>query len=276
MTGRFCREERFKDAAQHVAAHAQAIVRYVNLDIVSRPRIRIGQLIGGQLPVRRRDPEHAASRHGVASVDRQIQQSALKLSRVAAYPPSAASQAQIQLDFRSERPPQHVLHAHDELIGLDHARQQCLPEGERQHPVDETRGRLRRLSYGVYRGLCLVGASTRDLTLDHGKGDRDHLKQVIEVVRDPARQLPYCFHFLRLGQAFLAREQRFIGPAHLSNRRKGEKIWQGQPKRDRRENRGDPRRRLDEPLQAVERRPQGRQIEPMGCAAKQNEDGEQP
>ena len=90
-------------------------------------------------------------------------------------------------------------------------------------------GGFRRFSYGVYRGPYLVGASTRDLTLDHAKGDRDHLKQIIEVVRDPARQLPYRLHFLRMGQAFLAREQRFIGLAQLSKRRKGEKIRQGPP-----------------------------------------------
>ena len=91
LAGRFCCEERFEDAAQYVVAHAHAIVRHLDLNIVSGLRIRIGQLIGGQLPVRRRDPEHAAFRHGVASVDRQIQQSALKLSRVAAYAPAGSA-----------------------------------------------------------------------------------------------------------------------------------------------------------------------------------------
>src|SRR5208283_5527333 len=123
----------------------------------------------------------------------------LELRRVAGYAPQAAPQAQIQLCFRSQRPPQHLHHTRDELIGLDHLWQQCLPTGERQHPVDETRGGFRRSLYGGYRGRYLVTASTRDLTFDYINGGRDDLKQVVEVVRDAARQSPYRFHFLRMG-----------------------------------------------------------------------------
>src|SRR5208283_916936 len=97
-----------------------------------------------------------------------------------------------------------------------------------------------------------------------------------EVVGDPACQLPERFHFLRMSELLLARAQRGVGAAQLLDGGERQKARKSPPECDRRKDRGDRGRRLDEALQSVKGGPQRDHVEPVRCAAQQDEGGEEP
>jgi hypothetical protein len=116
-------EERLEGARPDGVVHASAGVSHGDLDIVAG----LGVVLAGHIRLRevyvlRADYESASVRHGVARVDGEVEQRALKLVRVAQHRPDTIAHAQLDRDLGSDRALDHVSHALDERIGLDGAR----------------------------------------------------------------------------------------------------------------------------------------------------------
>ena len=83
---------------------------------------------------------------------------------------------------------QHVLHTEDNSIDIDQLRFERLTAGEGEQPVRQKRGAFgpaqRHLNNPVQSLLVRRGSFKRF------ECARDHRQQVVEIMRDPAGELP--------------------------------------------------------------------------------------
>ncbi len=115
-----------------------------------------------------------------------------------------------QFDVLAEGPAQHFLHPGDDGAQVEHLGLHHLPAGEGEQLAGEAgcpfagqadlpevlAGRLAALGpVRLGRGGERIGSK--------GRVVEDHREEVIEVVRDPARQLAQAFQALGLRQLFL-------------------------------------------------------------------------
>ena len=144
------------------------------------------------------DGELAVALHGVARIDREIEQGVLDLDGIDKGVPQAAGNHGLDFDALAERPAQHVVDAADQAAEIDHFRRERLAAAEGQ----QLRGELRTARDGGDRGLqALLGAViARDVATEELQIAADDLQHVVEVVRDAAGQLADRLHLLRLKQ----------------------------------------------------------------------------
>lgn len=123
------------------------------------------------------------------------------MRRVGEGVPEPARDGGFDLERLTDRTAQQVFHADDELADVDDLRLEFLAPAERQQLA-------RQLGAAPHRGLrtrnapleCLV---TGNALADEVQVARDHLQQVVEVVRDAAGKLANRLHLLRLAQLLL-------------------------------------------------------------------------
>jgi hypothetical protein len=112
----------------------------------------------------------------------------------------SGGQLQRERDVVVHQALQHLVHAADGLVQIDHARLPHLLATEREQLL----GQLARAPPGA-RDLLDIGAQ-RVLRPQAARDQRgvtqDHRQQVVEVVRDAAGELPDRIHLLRLAQLF--------------------------------------------------------------------------
>ena len=154
------------------------------------------------------DRQLAAVGHGVARVEREIEDAGLELRRVDLDGPQAGAADRLELDGLAERAHQKVGHADDELVGVDRARVERLPAREGEQPLRQLRGALGAGQGVVERAL---GARFDHPALRDVEVADDDGEQVVEVVRHAAGQLADRLHLLRLPQRLLGE----LAPRHL-------------------------------------------------------------
>ena len=94
---RLRREERLEGAITHLGRHAVAVVAHRQRDVAAGLRVRIAAQPGGiQRRPPRRDRDRAAARHGIARVQRQIQQRGFQLRGIG--PPRRQVLLEIELE----------------------------------------------------------------------------------------------------------------------------------------------------------------------------------
>ena len=71
---------------------------------------------------RRGEHELAAARHGIARVDREVDDRLLDLSGIAEHRQGRAGQSRLDLDVRAEEPRQQARDRGDRLVEIEHAR----------------------------------------------------------------------------------------------------------------------------------------------------------
>jgi hypothetical protein len=205
LPDRFGGEERLERLGEHVRAHPGAGVGDADADVLAGRHFALLSGVGAvEMSVAGLDRQLAAVRHRVAGVDRQVEDRAFQLVRVALGLPEAAGGDHLELDMLADGPAKQLLHAGDERVRADGlgverltAREGEQSVGQRCRPVG--RGHRRR---GVPPDR--VDAPLVDPPL-HQFERADHAgQQVVEVVRDAARQLADGFHLLRLAQLLLA------------------------------------------------------------------------
>jgi hypothetical protein len=87
-----------------------------------------------QNDVARLDRQLASTRHGVARVDRHVDDDALQLTELDTNGPQVASQRRRQSDVLSQRPAQHFGDPHHVLVQLDYLGIDMPPPREGKEP----------------------------------------------------------------------------------------------------------------------------------------------
>ena len=112
----------------------------------------------------------------------------------------AGCEPHADVDVVADEPAEHRLHPGDDLVEVEHHRVQHLAAAEREQLPGQRRrllGRVRRS-----RSSCSRAGGRRPVEQDL-RVARDHGQQVVEVVRDAARQPADRLHLLGLRQALL-------------------------------------------------------------------------
>ena len=105
----------------------------------------------------------------------------------------------------SDQPPQHLFHIEDDRVEVQNFGFQNLLAAEGQELTGQRSGALPR--FLDLQAFLVQGIVRRQALLENLAVADDHTQQIIEVMGDPAGELPNGFHFLRLAQLFL---QRFL------------------------------------------------------------------
>ena len=213
LSDRLGGEERVEGLGQGLGRHAGAVVRDAHHHVLAGSDIGVhGRVTRVELTRRRLHADHAAARHRVARVDGQVEQGVLDLVAVGLDGRQSGLQQQFELDVLADAAPEHVLHLGDQAVDLERLQVQGLLARERQQPLDERCGALRR-GRGHRDVAGQVGGvpARGDPAVHQLQAGRDGRQQVVEVVRDPARELADRLHLLRLAQLRLRLHQR-AGP----------------------------------------------------------------
>ena len=141
----------------------------------------------------------AAARHGVARIERQVEQRGRKLIGIDQSRPGIALQHRFDLDVLAKCRPQQLCGLDDQRVDVGLPRLQRLLAGEGQQMLGQIRAAFGGLvdHLGDCRELRSVGDCVGQ-DLDRAGDDRE---DVVEVVRDAAGELPDRFHLLRLAKS---------------------------------------------------------------------------
>ncbi len=149
------------------------------------------------------DRQRPAIRHGVAGIDREVEDRALQLVRIARGQPEAAGRHEFEADVLGDGPAEQFLHGRHELVGIDGLGVEGLPAREGEQAVGESRRPVRGGHGGRRVALQVLGPTLRDARLHEIEGSHDSREQVVEVVGDAARELADRLHLLSLAQLIL-------------------------------------------------------------------------
>ena len=120
-------EKRLEDMFERLAGNAFAIVPHRQHDIGAGNHFRLlGGIFGIEHTVGGFDNQPATAGHGVAGVDRQIEQGIFQLRLIGFAGPEALSRAHLDLDRFAKRPAQHIGHVRNKRIHIDDGRLQRL------------------------------------------------------------------------------------------------------------------------------------------------------
>ena len=136
------------------------------------------------------------SRHRVAGVGGEVEDHALDLRAVGLDGREVRREPDADADVVADDAVQHRLHPGDDLVEVQHLRVQHLAAAEGQ----QLAGEARRLARGAGDLLQLLAAVAREQDLGVAG---DHRQQVVEVVRDAAREPPDRLHLLRVREPAL-------------------------------------------------------------------------
>src|SRR5262249_55493890 len=144
------------------------------------------------------DRENTALGHRVARIDRKVEEGQLELVTIAQREPQIGRQIELDADRRSNGALQHVEHALCNSSHIDRLYPQLFAAGEYEQPLREGRSTQCPLDSAVNQaqGAAVFGRSlAQELHVAE-----DGRQQVVEVVRDAARELAERFELLRLQQ----------------------------------------------------------------------------
>ena len=152
--------------------------------------------------VARLERQFAAFGHGVARIDREIQNRVLELGLIDQCLPEARRRFHMDFDRLAEAALQQIEHPDQHAVGVRRLGLESLLPGERKQAVgelDPAHDRIDRPArpVGILRVVLEVVGDQFEIAEDRGQ-------KIIEIVRDTAGQLTDGFHFLRLAQRFLA------------------------------------------------------------------------
>jgi hypothetical protein len=211
------REERLEDPLLDVAAHADARVPDGERDVA--PGLELGPVphaAAADLGVGRGDREDTPGRHRIARVHGEVHQDLLELAGVRPGVAQARRQRRPELDVLADDAAEHPVYSGHDSVEVDDPRLQQLPPAEREQLM----GQLRRAAPRLPDLLDVFPAHVvrRELVQHHLAVAQDRAEQVVEVVRDAARQPAHRLHLERLAELLLGLAQGLLGahpPAHV-------------------------------------------------------------
>ena len=193
---------RLVHSATRVGDGEHHVVTRLRRQVVARVRLV-------QSDVRSLDCQHASRGHRIPGVDYEVQDDLLDVTRVRLDPSDRLLGEGDQLHVLSDEPLEHLLHAREKLVQVEHPGLDNLLPAEHQELSGETSRSQRCLSNFVYvRSQRVGGLEIVENQLSVAEDDGEH---VVEVVRDPAGETPDRFHLLRLSELFLAPAKSLLG-----------------------------------------------------------------
>ena len=202
-------KERLERAGDDIGRHADPFVGHREFDVVTRSCIgRMRQIVLRQCDIAGLDQDPAAVRHGVARIDRKVQNSILDLAGIDPCHPEVRGQLGGHVDTFAERAPQQLGHADRRVVEIDHGRLQGAAPAERQEPAGEPRTHAGGL-FGPADEITIHLVFKSHVEQLEIAGD--DCQQIVEVVREAAGQLADRFHLLRLSQLPFGLAQRQFG-----------------------------------------------------------------
>src|SRR5262249_43588975 len=124
-------EERLENAAEMLLSDAEASVADRQHQVVAGiDALEAGNITLVEMHVRGLDDQLATLRHGIARVEREVEEGGLELVGIDPARPCAAGGDRFDPDRLAERPRQHLQHADDEVIEIDALWRQRLPASE--------------------------------------------------------------------------------------------------------------------------------------------------
>ena len=210
--------------------HSDAGVAHAQADIFAWAHVTPARLARIKHLVCRVYRHRAAVWHGVARIDREIQERVFELIPVAPDEPEILACSNAQIDILAERAAQQFLDGPDQLVEIQGTRIDGLATRERQQTVRQSRGAIGRLQSPVQKPVKVADPPFGDPSLDDIESAENPLKEIIEVVSDAAGELPHGFHLLALAQRFLGlhqlastlRHALFKGRVDVSQRLRGD------------------------------------------------------
>jgi hypothetical protein len=202
------REEGVEGARHHLRGHAHAVVAHGERHVLPHRQVapargaRVDPAVGGF------NHQLAALGHGVARVDAQVEQRVLQLPGVGVHVPQPDRGHVLQFDLRAERAAQQLFHVAHQPVGVDGLGLQRLAAREGQQPVRERGGALHRALRHADVALHVGGLALQPAPVHQLQAAADGRQQVVEVVRQAARELAHGLELLALAQ-LLARVVEF-------------------------------------------------------------------
>ena len=158
-------------------------------------------------------------RHGVARVDAQVEQGILQLRRIDLGEPQPPGAHHFQLDRRADRAAHDLLDARHQAVDVGGLGVQRLAAREGQQPLRERCGAAHRGLRHADVALGVVIALRGQALFQHLQAGTHAAQQVVEIVRDAARELADGFHLLRLAEVLLHLHQLLRSLGHLALQR---------------------------------------------------------
>ena len=182
--------------------HPGPVIANHEFEVRSRREIH-GHDVGGsvQVGVCGLDRESASPRHGVAGVERQVDDDLLDLPRVGLHPFQVRPGDRHQLDVFPDEALEHLLQVGNDQIQIQDLRLEDLFAAERDQLLRQSGGALARLSDLLESPGHETGI--RQTLLRQPDVSRDHRHQVVEIVGNPARKSSHRLDFLGLEQPLL-------------------------------------------------------------------------
>ena len=149
----------------------------------------------------RLDGEHAAAGHRIARVDREVQEHLLELVGVGLHGTHGGVAFDPEIDVFADQAAQQRVDVVDHRIGIEDRRRQELLPAEREQLARQRCGAhsgLLDFLHGRRHFVVVAEQLERDLAVPHDGGE-----QVVEVVRNAARELADRFHLLRVPELVL-------------------------------------------------------------------------
>ena len=206
LTRSLGRKERFGGLGERNLIHADPVIGNHDAHIVAglERRFRRDDALRG---LGRRNRQRAAGRHGVARVQRHVEQRQFQLVGIHQRCRQCVLKLGLQLDTGSQRTLQQFPHAGHQLRAIDGFRFKLLPARECQQPLCQ-----RGASLGPLHGVlqqAMASRVVRQPLFQQAQAAQNRHQQIVEIVSDAARQLPDGIHLLRFEQL---RERSFPLP----------------------------------------------------------------
>ena len=195
---RLGREERLENSRQHVRRDADAGIGHRQRHEVSLELVDPVALLQGDVARRQRDD--AAAGHGVARIDRDIDQRELELRDVDLDRPDIGRDVAFELNVSAQRADQHLVHGLDAFLEVGDDRIERLASRERQQLARQALAAIGGRMHGVDRLQMLRVGEPAAQQLRVAADDH---QQIVEIVGDAAGQLSERLHLLRLGELLL-------------------------------------------------------------------------
>ncbi|MNV44670.1 hypothetical protein D3C71_1364380 [compost metagenome] len=116
---------------------------------------------------------------------------------------------QVQRNARPDAAAHQVFHAAHQLVDVHRLRRQWLIAREHQQAMGQGGGPFGAAPRHVDVAFQFAHALLRNTQADQFQATRDAHQQVVEIVRQPARQLAHGFHLLALAQGVFGLPQGF-------------------------------------------------------------------
>ena len=146
-------------------------------------------------------------RHGIARVDREVENGELELIGIGKRPPDAAAEHRLDRDLLAQGAPEQVGHAGDQAAKVERLRIERLLTRKGQQPLGQRLGAARAAHGVVGRSLKPrdVDFAAAQVALQGFEVADDDGEKIVEVMGDAARELSDALHLLGLPRALFGR-----------------------------------------------------------------------